>query len=217
MKIGCPYRWVACLLFAVAACGGDDEGRKPGKLGALTATTDLDDRVVLTWTIDGSSPDVVAIERDGVRIASMRGSVRSFEDRGAAPGSLGVPTLRAEGREGAVHLEWDPNQTAPGAEHTYAVVLEVDGGAIGRATATGARAAPLPSDYAILRDDVTIARVGWRTTSFEDAAAGAGTLDPPVDLAIEQTAAALVLGWKEGGSSPGPAHAYRVIALGRGG
>ena len=139
---------LGCLVFA--ACGGGGEG--PGALARVTATRDLAERVHVAWTFDGSSPDAFHVERDGARIATVRGDARSFDDLGADAGSFAEPALRVEATADAVRLGWDPVEALPGAEHVYTVVAQVGGDETGRAAATGSRGPQPQAGWIVLRD-----------------------------------------------------------------
>jgi len=202
---------LACLVFA--ACGSGAEG--PGSLARLTATRDLAERVHLAWKFDGPTPDAFHVERDGTRIASVRGDARSFDDLGAAAGSFAEPSLRAEASADAVVLRWDPVQALPGSEHVYTVVAQVGGDETGRAAVTGARGPQPQVGWVVLRDDETQGTQASFRLSWEDAAAEPGSPGAPRDVSIVEETGGLVLAWESGEPSPGPSYEYRVAASGR--
>ncbi|HWV38299.1 MAG TPA: RCC1 domain-containing protein [Vulgatibacter sp.] len=201
---------LACLV--LAACGGKEE--RSGSLTGATATTDLADRVRLAWTVEGDPPDRIHVERDGERIATLRGGARSFEDRGATAGSFAAPEVTAEAEVHAVHLEWGAVEALPGPDHVYTVIAVLGDGEMGRVQATGSRGPQVQEAWLVRRDGEEVAVLPAARRAYRDETAGTGQLGEPRDLAVTRVDGGLELEWTPGEPVPGREHGYEVAAAG---
>jgi len=202
---------LACLV--LASCGGGGE-EKQGSLTGASATTDRPDRVRLAWTVEGDSPDLLYVERDGERIATLRGSARSFEDRMAATGTFSAPKLEAKAGSDAVHLRWGSVEALPGPDHVYTVVAVADGDETSRVTATGSRGPQVLEGWSILRDGEAVVTVPAIRRDHDDEDAGEGQLGEPQGVVVAERPGGLEVRWEPGSSVPGPAHEYGIVAFG---
>ncbi len=87
----------------------------------VQATTNLTDKVTLTWTKDPNATGY-RVKRDGVDISGLLGDVATYDDTGADPATITPGTATASKKKtGYVRLELSGAGYADGTTHTYTV------------------------------------------------------------------------------------------------
>jgi hypothetical protein len=156
-------------------CKGSDAteckaGDGPPATG-LSATTDLQDRVVLSWTAPTvRTPVGYVIARDGVELGAA--AVARYEDRAAEAPTLTAPSA-VQASDGTftdkVTVTWTPGAATPGKSHKYTVTpVYTQAGAtlkgLASNEATGNRASTPITGYEVQRDDGTWVPAGTGST-----------------------------------------------------
>ncbi len=173
-----PGQYVVCKGSDATECKAGDGPPVSG----LVATTNLEDKVTLSWTAPASlQPASYIILRDGAEWAST--GVTKYDDESAEAAKVTAPSA-VQASDGTavdkVTVTWTPAASTPGKSYKYQVVgLYVQNGStlkgLPSSEATGNRAAPPITGYEVQRDDGAWVPAGTGA-SFDDRLAPIGTL-----------------------------------------
>lgn len=149
---------------------------------ALTATTNLEDKVTLTWTAPTTlTPSGYIISRDGAEYGSA--GIARFDDSAAEAAKVVGPS-NVQASDGTasdkVTVTWTAGSSAAGKSYKYTVTpLYAQSGStlkgLASNEATGNRAAPAIAGYEVQRDDGQWVAAGTGT-SYDDKDAPIGAL-----------------------------------------
>ena len=173
-----PGQYVVCKGSDATECKAGDGPPVSG----LVATTNLEDKVTLSWTAPASlQPASYIILRDGAEWAST--GVTKYDDESAEAAKVTAPSA-VQASDGTavdkVTVTWTPAASTPGKSYKYQVVgLYVQNGStlkgLPSSEATGNRVAPPITGYEVQRDDGAWVPAGTGA-SFDDRLAPIGTL-----------------------------------------
>jgi hypothetical protein len=180
VKIGttCATGYNVCKGSDAAECKAGDGP----PVTALTATTNLEDKVSLSWTAPTTlTPTGYIVSRDGAEYGSA--GIAKFDDTAAEAAKIVAPS-NVQASDGTttdkVTVTWTAASTIPAKAYKYTVTpLYTQNGStlkgLGSNEATGNRAAPAVTGYEVKRDNGAWLPAG-ASTSFDDKDAPAGTV-----------------------------------------
>jgi hypothetical protein len=218
-------------LGSVAGSGGGnghdgEEGGAAGEAGmdlpaptALSASTNSPFAVRLRWRASGADPSTIeyVIERDGVEIATVPGTIQNYDDE-AFPGKVGAPVLEATRGEksppGAVRLSWSEPSLARGSSHRYTVFARSTDGMSARTNGVdGACAASSVQRYEFSRNDGLDWLDAGSSQTFDDFDAPPATIDLHADAEFQFWNAAVQLSVSQDPSVTPSESTYLVRAV----
>jgi len=164
-----------------------------------------------------SNPAVTGyrLYRDGASIATLAPTAISFDDDGAAAGTvdpMGPVSLNAD--VDSIELRWQAPATNPGTMHVYSLDTQSDSGAAKTSSPkTGQRTAPALTAFQITRDGAALATLPATATSYDDVQANAGSFVGTLALTLQPRVDGIRLDWTPPLPQAGSTHAYGVQAI----
>jgi alpha-tubulin suppressor-like RCC1 family protein len=208
---------------SAGAVGGEifEEPAAP-PIRALSASTDLEDRVHLSFSAEASSaPSHYVVERGGRLIATLHAATdngeASYEDYDADPGRLSAPALHVSSDDvppGVLRLRFTTPLSVAGRELMYSVSAVYGDRASPPVSVWGRRAAPELTGYEFSRDDGVTWFDAGSSNSFDDDAAEPGQIRAVASAEFEPNRHAVLVALSEApaivAAAPSP---YRVRAV----